>query len=52
MHEAIFNSAEALAEHMYRSATAGVAQVMYDFRPNTVAGLQRVVDAVRIYHST
>jgi len=50
MHEAIFNSAEALAEHMYRSATAGVAQVMYDFRPNTVAGLQRIVDAAQIYH--
>lgn len=50
MHEAVFRSAEALAEHMYRSAAAGVAHVMYDFRPNSVAGLQRVIDAVQIYH--
>jgi alkanesulfonate monooxygenase SsuD/methylene tetrahydromethanopterin reductase-like flavin-dependent oxidoreductase (luciferase family) len=49
MQQSTFASAEALAGHMRQSATAGIAHIMYDFRPNNVAGLQRVADALQLY---
>jgi alkanesulfonate monooxygenase SsuD/methylene tetrahydromethanopterin reductase-like flavin-dependent oxidoreductase (luciferase family) len=49
MQGSTFTSAEALAQHMRHSAAAGVAHVMYDFRPNNLAGLQRVLEALRLF---
>jgi alkanesulfonate monooxygenase SsuD/methylene tetrahydromethanopterin reductase-like flavin-dependent oxidoreductase (luciferase family) len=49
MKEAELGSAKELADVMRSFERAGVGHVMFDFRPNTAASLERVTKALRLY---
>lgn len=51
MQTSSYRTADALAEQLSALADAGVAEVMIDFRPNTVATLPLLTEALTLYRA-
>jgi alkanesulfonate monooxygenase SsuD/methylene tetrahydromethanopterin reductase-like flavin-dependent oxidoreductase (luciferase family) len=51
MNESVYHSAAELVERLHALARAGVDEVMIDFRPNSAATLDLVIEALALYRA-
>lgn len=49
MRDSQYDSAEGVAAYLRKNRALGVAEVMIDFRPNNLAALARLSDALKLY---